>query len=97
MSDVAREVCLSVGRDVIDNLDGAEQISRSLRERFAPDAIDSIFQDMAKFMYSKRAGQNMDARIADFETLRERAESRMVMGSGPPGEFVSVLCMQNAA
>ena len=50
MSDVARKVCLSMGRDVIDNLDGAKQILRILRERFAPDAIGSIFQDMVKFM-----------------------------------------------
>ena len=97
MSDVAREVCLSVGRDVIDNLDGAEQISRSLRERFAPDAIDSIFQDMAKFMYSKRTDRTMGTYVMEFEMLRQKAEARMVMGSGPPGEFVSVLCMQNAA
>ena len=40
MSDVARRVCLSVGRDVIDSLDGAEQISRIARERFAPGDID---------------------------------------------------------
>ena len=31
MSDVARKVCLSVGRDVIGNLDGAEQILKILR------------------------------------------------------------------
>ena len=40
LSDVARRVCLSVGRDVIGSLDGAEQISRILRERFAPGDID---------------------------------------------------------
>ena len=43
MLDVARKVCLPAGRDVIDNLDGVEQISRILRERSAPDAIDPIF------------------------------------------------------
>ena len=31
MPDDAREVCLSAGRDVIDNLDGVEQILRILR------------------------------------------------------------------
>ena len=40
MSDVARDVRPSVGRDVIDNLDGAEKILKILRERFAPGAID---------------------------------------------------------
>ena len=33
----------------------------------------------------------------EFETLRQKAEARVAMGSGFPGEFVSVLCMQNAA
>ena len=54
MADVARKVCLSVGQDVIDNLDGAEQILKISRERFAPGAIDPIPQDMVKFMYFKR-------------------------------------------
>ena len=43
MSDVARNVCVSVGRDVVGNLGGAKQILKMSRERFAPDAIDSIF------------------------------------------------------
>ena len=88
---------MSAGRDVLGNLDGAEQISRILRERFAPDAIDLIFQDMAKFTYSKRAGQKMGTYIMEFEMLREKAESQMLMGSGPPDAFVSVMCTQNAA
>ncbi len=53
MSDVARKDCLSVGRDVIEDLDGVERILKILRGRFAPGSIDSIFQDAAKFMYSK--------------------------------------------
>ena len=52
MSDVARKVCLPVGRDVIGNLDGAEQILKIPRERFAPDAIDSVFQDIANLSAS---------------------------------------------
>ena len=39
----------------------------------------------------------MDTYIMEFEMLREKAESRMVMGPGFPDAFVSVLCMQNAA
>ena len=97
MSDVARKESLSVGRDVIDNLDGAEQILRVPRERFAPEAIDSIFQDMAQFMYLERTGQKMDTCIMEFEMLREKAESPVLMGSGLPNAFISVLCMQNAA
>ena len=70
VSDVARMVCLPVGRDVFDNVDGAEQISKLLRESFAPDAIDSIFRDMAKFRCFKRADRNMDTYIMVFEMFR---------------------------
>ena len=54
MSDVSWKVCLPGGKDVIGNADGVEQILEILRGRFAHDAIGSIFQDMAKFMYFKR-------------------------------------------
>ena len=52
MADVAREVCLTVGRGVVGNIDGAEQILNILRNRFAPDKVDCIFQDITKFLYS---------------------------------------------
>ena len=97
MSDVARKVCLSVGRNVIGNLDEAEQISRIQRERFAPDAIDSIFQDLVKFMNFKRTKRKMDTYIMEFEMLRAKAASRTLMGSGFPDAFVSVSRMQIAA
>ena len=42
---------MSVGKDVVGNVDGVMHISRMLRERFVPDAIGSIFQDMVRFMY----------------------------------------------
>ena len=69
ISDVARNVCLSAGRDVSGNLDGAERIFRRLRERCAPDATDSVFRDMAKFLYFKRTVRNMDTYIMEFEML----------------------------
>ena len=84
MLDVFRKVCMTVGEDVIGNLHGVARILRILRERFAPDAIDCIFQDMAKFMYFRRTGQNLDTYLTEFGTLRKKAEARMFMGSGPP-------------
>ena len=42
MSDVARKVCMAVGRDVVGNIGGAARISGNPRERFAPDAIDIL-------------------------------------------------------
>ena len=97
VSDVARMVCLPVGRDVFDNVDGAEQISRFPRERFAPDSAYSIFQDMAKFLYIARTDQNLDTFSMAFEMLRKKMESRMLLGPGPPGALVSALREQNAA
>ena len=49
---------MTVGKDAIGNFGGAKQILEILRGRFALDAIDSIFQDMAKFTYFKLTGQN---------------------------------------
>ena len=95
-SDAARKVGVRAGKDVVGNLDRAEQILKISRERFAPDAIDSIFRDVVKFMYFKRLGQTMDTYLLDFDMLRRKAESRMLIGAGFPDEFVSVLCMQNA-
>ena len=97
MSDVARKVCLNAGRREIGNLDGVGQISRISRERFAPGAIDSISQDMEKFLYFTRTEQTMDTYIMEFEMLRGKAESRLLLGSGFLNAFVSVLRMQNAA
>ena len=40
MTDIAREVRMSVGKDVVGNVGGAAQILGMLRERFALAAID---------------------------------------------------------
>ena len=88
---------MAVEKDGVGNIDGAGQISRILRERFAPDATDRIFQDMVKSSYLKRSGQNMCAYLMEFGALRQEGEARMTMGSGCPDECVSALRMQNAA
>ena len=81
-SDVARKVCVTAGRDVVGNLDDAGQISKISRERFAPDAIDSILQDVVKFTYPKCTDQDMDTGLLEFDALRRKAETRMLMGAG---------------
>ena len=91
MSDVARKVCLTVGKDVIGNMDGVESILRILRNRFAPDKIDCIFQDIQKFSHFTRTTQDMDTYLLEFEMLRQKAEARFDMGTGFPDEFASVL------
>ena len=97
MSDAARKVCLSEGKDVVGNLDGVEAILKILRHRSAPDKIDCIFQDIYKFPNFKRTTQDMDIFLLEFEMLRQRAEARFDMGAGFPDEFVSVLCITNAS
>ena len=77
MTDVARKVCATLGKDVIGNSDGAAHILRNLRERFAPVAIDSIFQETARFMYFKRTAQTMDTYSIEFDMLRQKAEARI--------------------
>ena len=47
MNDVARKVRLTVGKDVIGNLDGVEAILKISRHRLAPDKADCIFQDFS--------------------------------------------------
>ena len=88
---------MAVGKDVIGNTVGAEQLLRILRERFAPYAIDSISQDMVKFTYFKRTDQNMGTYLMEFDMLRRKAEAHVLAGSGFPDEFVSVLRTQYAA
>ena len=85
-----------MGKDVIGNIGGVAHILRILRARFAPDAIDRIAQDMVKFMYFKRTDRNVDENSTEFDMLQQKAEARMLVGSGPPGNFAPVLCMQNA-
>ena len=97
MTDIERNVCMSVGKDHIGNSVRPQQISRTLRGRFAPDATDAIYQDVAKFMNFKRVDQTVDTYLMEFDVMREKAEARMGMGHGFPDEFASVLCVQNAA
>ena len=42
MTGVARKVCMSVGKDVVGNMGGAAQNLRIFRERFSPNAVESI-------------------------------------------------------
>ena len=97
IADVARKVCLTIGKDVIGNLDGVEQILNILRNRFAPEEADCIFQDITEFMYFKRTTQDMGTYLLEFDVLRQRAGARIAMGTGFPDEFASVLCEQNAS
>ena len=79
---VARQVCLAAGSDFVVNNDGAERIVTILKDYIAPDAADSVDQEVARFLQSKRPGRTMDVHLAEFDLLRRKAESKMQM-SGP--------------
>ena len=68
---------------------GAQQISRILRERFAPGASDAVYKEVAKFMNFKCADQTMEVCLMELDVFRDKAEARMAMGSGFPDEFAS--------
>ena len=88
---------MAVGKHVVGNIDGVGQISEIPRGRFAPDAIGGIFQGAPKFLYFERTDPSTRAFPAEFDMLRQKAEARVVTESGFPDEFVSLLCMQDAA
>ena len=90
MTDIARQACVTVGKDHVANDDGVRHVLRILRERSAPDAIDAINQEVAKFLNFTRTGQTIDAYLIDFDVLREKSEAPMVMGNGFPDESVSI-------
>ena len=97
MADVARKICVAGGKDCIGGNGGAQQILRIFRGCSAPDAIGAMHQGVATFMDFKRTDRPTDVSLMEFDVLREKAEARMAAGSGFPDEYVSILCMQNAA
>ena len=62
MSDVARKASMTVGKGVIGNLGGVEQISEILRERFAPDAVRARIWTRTKIW--TRTDRNSDILIS---------------------------------
>ena len=46
--------------EIILKNDGAAQISSILREHFAPDAVDAVYQEVAPSLHSTRTEQSMD-------------------------------------
>ena len=66
---------MTIGKDYIANDDGGHHMLGSVRDRFAPDAIDAAYQEVTKFLNFNRAGQTMDVRPMEFDVLRNKAEA----------------------
>ena len=59
MEAVARQVRLAAGSDFVANNDGAEWKLGILKTYFAPDVVDSVRQEVARFLQLKRTDQTM--------------------------------------
>ena len=81
----------------MDHGDGALQILDTSRNYFAPGAVDAIRRQVVRFMRSRHMDQSINAYIVEFDRLRRRAESQMVMGADFPGQFIAIFRMDNAA
>ena len=64
---------------------------------FAPEVVGSIYQEVARILPFRRAGESIGENIVEFDLLRRRVASKMMMGAGLPGAHVCFLRMQNGA
>lgn len=96
MGGSARLVRTSGGKDVRMNNDGARQIPQISREYSAPRADADFYQEFVRSSHLETGGQRTGFLQFEFDVLWREADSRMVMGGGAPGEFVSALCAENA-
>ena len=89
-------VCHAAGGDSLGNHDGVGRILEILRNYFDPEAVDAIHQQASRFTKFRRAEQSSDEFIVEFDLLTRRAESKMGMGQGSPGQFISKLRWNHA-
>ena len=78
------------------NVEGAEKALKIPCEKFAPDAVDSIFQDVVQFSQFEKAGQRAAVILVEFDKLRRKAESKIQMGGAAPRQFASALYVEKA-
>ena len=72
------------GGDVQTVSNGVTKISESMRDYLAPEAADSVYQEVVRFFL---AIQTMD------DLFRRKAKSKMQMGGVSPGILASALCV----
>ena len=84
MDPVAREVRMAAVSDRIMDQDDAMGSRQLSNDYFAPGAAGSVCQKVARFWQFKRAGQTMDAHVANPDSLRRKAESNMQMRGASP-------------
>ena len=96
MDPVAREVRMAAGSDRIMHPDGVMEIMQLLNGYFAPDAADSVYQEVACLLRFEQTAQTVDEHLVRFDPLSGKAESKMQMDGAFPAALASVLCTQHA-
>ena len=72
------------------------EVLQVLKQYFAPDASDHVYQDVWKFLHHKRTDQTMERFLLEFDLLRTKAERKIQKGFQFPDSCISALCMGNA-
>ena len=84
--------------DVIAGPDGAKRISELLRDYFAPEALDSVYQEVVRFSQFGRAAQTTDGFLVRLDLPHKKAASKKQGGGWAfPEVFASALRMPNAS
>ena len=65
---------------LLEPVDAAAAITLLPREHFAPDALDSVDQDVALFLQLKRTTRSIGEYPAKFDLLSRKAGARMQTG-----------------
>ena len=82
--------------DQLSERGGMQAIARILHDFSAPGTLDSVNQDVARFLQFRPTAQTMGGYPARCDLLRQKAAGRMKMGGPSPGTFLSDLRMKNA-
>ena len=72
-------------------------IMELLRDYFGPDAADSVYQGVARFLRRESAPQAMGEYLARFDSLCRKAEPKVQRGGACPEVAASAIRLQNAS
>ena len=68
-----------------------------MRDYLAPDAVDSVNREIARFLQFTRTAPIMGEYLAHFDLLRRKGEPKMQIGGASTDVFASALCIKNAS
>ena len=79
---------------LLEPVDVVATITLLLREHFAPDASDSVDQDVALFLQLKRTTRSIGEYLSKFDLLRRKAEARMQMSWSFSDTSAAISCLR---